>query len=104
MALDQVFPEYHTVFSDLYGKLSLHTLLSYPTSLDIHKVADEKLVKEMSQFGARRSHAWFLDKARKLKEAAKRNPFQTQISQNNLLVYVCIYGCFTIIKSIYQNY
>lgn len=85
VALDQALPEYHTVFSDLYGKLSLHTLLSYPTALDVHKVSDEKLAKEMSQFGARRSHAWFLDKARQLKEAAKRNPFQSQISQGQLI-------------------
>src|SRR5699024_9756686 len=69
----------------LYGKLSLNTLLNYPTALDVHKVTDEQLAKEMSQFGARRSHAWFLDKARQLKEAAKRNPFQSQISQGQLI-------------------
>ena len=63
VALDQVFPEYHNVFSDLYGKLSLNTLLNYPTALDVHKVADEKLAEEMRQLGARRSRAWFLDKA-----------------------------------------
>lgn len=32
VALDQVFPEYHNVFSDLYGKLSLNNLLNYPTA------------------------------------------------------------------------
>src|SRR5699024_11378961 len=85
VALDQVFQEYHTFFNYLYGKLSLHTLLSYPTALDVHKAADEKLAKEMSQLGARRSLAWFLDKARQLKEAAKRNPFQAQISQGQLI-------------------
>jgi len=30
---------------DLYGKLSLNTLLNYPTALDIHKVAGEKLAE-----------------------------------------------------------
>src|SRR5690625_7682716 len=64
---------------DLYGKLSLNTLLNYPTSLDIHKVVGEKLAEEMRQFGSRRSHAWFLDKAGQLKEAARRNPYQFQI-------------------------
>lgn len=85
VALDQVFPEYHTVFSDLYGKLSLNTLLNYPTALDVHKITDEKLAEGMCQFGARRSHEWFLDKAQQLKLAAKRNPFQSQISQGQLI-------------------
>lgn len=85
VALDQIFPEYHHVFSDLYGKLSLNTLLNYPTAFDILKVADEKLAEEMAQFGARRSHAWFLDKARQLKEAARRNPYQSQISHGQLV-------------------
>src|SRR5690625_1581855 len=39
----------------------------------------------MRQFGARRSHAWFLDKARQLKEATRCNPFQYQISQGQLI-------------------
>ena len=75
MDLYQVFLEYHSDFSDLYGKLSLNTLLNYPTALDVHKTTDETLTEGMSQFGARRSHACFLDKARQLKKAAKRIPF-----------------------------
>ena len=85
VALDQVFPEYHSVFSDLYGKLSLSTLLHYPTALDIHKVSQQALAEEMRQFGIRRSQAWFLDKAAQLREAAKRNPFQSQISHGQLV-------------------
>src|SRR5690625_4033675 len=85
VALDRVFPEFHNVFSDLYGKLSLNTLLNYPTAIDGHKVAEEKLADEMRQFGARRSQAWFLDKARQLKEAAKHNPFQYQEHLSKLL-------------------
>src|SRR5699024_4141858 len=96
VALDQVFPEYHHVFSDLYGKLSLNTLLNYPTALDVHKVADDKLAEEMRQFGVRRSHTWFLNKAQQLKEAAKRNPFQSQIS-HGLLVSLRMY-----IKMLFQ--
>src|SRR5699024_6129000 len=71
VALDQVFPEYHSVFSDLYGKLSLNTLLNYPTVLDIHKVTDEKLAEEIPQFGARRTHECILDKAQQLDVAAR---------------------------------
>ena len=85
VALDQVFPEYHSVFSDLYGKLSLKTLLSYPTALDVHRVSEESLAEEMGQFGARRSYDWFLNKAQQLKEAARRNPYQAQISHGQLV-------------------
>ncbi len=84
VALDQIFPEYLSVFSDLYGKLSLNTLLNYPTALDVHKASDEKLAEEMRQF-ARRLQTWFLDKAQQLKEAARRNPYQSQISHGQLV-------------------
>jgi transposase len=84
-ALDQIFPEYHGVFSDLYGSLSLKTLRQYPTSLDIQNASQEALAMEMRQFGARRSHAWFLHKASQLKDAAERNPFQTPVCQGQLI-------------------
>lgn len=84
-ALDQIFPEYHSVFSDLYGNLSLNTLLRYPTSLDIDKATQQELANEMRQFGARRSKAWFLDKASQLKEAARRNPFQSSVCHGHLV-------------------
>ncbi len=90
VALDCIFPEYHHVFSDLYGKMSLNTLLNYPTALDIHSVSQETLAEEMSQYGARRSQSWFLSKATQLKEAAERNPFQSQVSHGQL-VSLCMY-------------
>lgn len=90
VALDCIFPEYHNVFSDLYGKMSLNTLLNYPTALDVHEISQETLAEEMSQYGARRSHSWFLSKAAQLKEAAERNPFQSQISHGQL-VSLCMY-------------
>ncbi|WP_404456933.1 IS110 family transposase (plasmid) [Virgibacillus necropolis] len=84
-ALDQIFPEYHGVFSDLYGDISLNTLLHYPTSSDIQKATQQELATKMRQCGARRSHTWFLDKARKLKGAAERNPFQHPVCQGRLV-------------------
>ncbi|WP_449355529.1 IS110 family transposase [Virgibacillus natechei] len=84
-ALDQIFPEYHGVFSDLYGSLSLNTLLQYPTSSDIQNVSQQTLAKEMRQFGARRSHECFLHKASQLKDAAERNPFQYPICQGQFI-------------------
>ncbi|UJL46057.1 IS110 family transposase [Virgibacillus sp. NKC19-16] len=83
--VDQIFPEYHGVFSDLYGNLSLNTLLQYPTSLDTQNVSQQALAMEMRQFGARRSYAWFLHKAAQLKDAAERNPFQHPVNQGQLI-------------------
>src|SRR5699024_7471266 len=65
--LDQIFPEYHHVFSSLYGRLSLKTLLHYPTSLDIQKASEQELTTKMREFGARRSYEWFLNKAPPIK-------------------------------------
>src|SRR5699024_12022026 len=57
----------------------------YPTGLDILKGADEKLAEEMAEVGARRANAWFLAKARQVKEAERRNPYQSQISYGQLV-------------------
>ncbi|WP_019375759.1 IS110 family transposase [Virgibacillus halodenitrificans] len=84
-ALDQVFPEFQSVFSDLYGTLSLNTLAHYPTALDIQRAMPQELADGMRQFGARRSKAWFLDKASQLKEASKRNPFQSPVCHGQLV-------------------
>ncbi|TMN20813.1 IS110 family RNA-guided transposase [Lentibacillus cibarius] len=84
-ALDQIFPEYHGVFSDLYGKMSLNTLLHYPTSVDVQKISQETLATEMRQFGAKRSDAWFRNKAAQLKDAADRNPFQQPVCHGHIV-------------------
>ena len=90
VALDCIFPEYHHVVSDLYAKMTLNILLNYPTALDIHGVSKETLAEEMSLYGARRSQSWFLSEAAQLKEAAERNPFQSQISHGQLMS-LCMY-------------
>lgn len=84
-AVDHIFPEYHNVFSDLCGKLSLNTLLHYPTASAIQKVSQQTLADDMCQFGARRSDAWFLDKAAQLKAAADRNPFQHPVCHGHIV-------------------
>src|SRR5690625_2451043 len=71
VALDQVFPEYYGVFSDLYGEISFNTLLSYSTSLDVLMVSEDNL--ELDAL------------ARQLKETARRNPFQSQITHGQLV-------------------
>lgn len=89
--LDQVFPEYHSVFSDLCGDLSLHLLQQYPTALAMQEATLQELASEMSKCGARRSWDWFLDKARQCKDAAERNPFQHEVYAShivNLRMYI----------------
>ncbi|MDX8368060.1 IS110 family transposase [Cytobacillus sp. IB215665] len=83
--LDQVFPEYKGVFSNLYAPLSLKTLLIYPTSHEVLKVPTEELARKMHDIGGKRSYGWFYEKALKLKESAERNPFKKTLYQSNLV-------------------
>ncbi|MDX8363308.1 transposase, partial [Cytobacillus sp. IB215316] len=83
--LDQVFPEYKGVFSNLYAPLSLKTLLLYPTSHEVLKVPAEELARKMYDLGGKRSYGWFYEKALKLKESAERNPFKKTLYQSNLV-------------------
>ncbi|WP_164217330.1 IS110 family transposase [Virgibacillus sp. YIM 98842] len=83
--LDQVFPEYHGVFGSLYSKISLKTLLQYPTSYDVKNAKQEELATKMHKLGAKRSYSWFLNKARELKDAAKRNPFKQSKYHSHLV-------------------
>ncbi|EQB34558.1 hypothetical protein M948_21085 [Virgibacillus sp. CM-4] len=83
--LDQVFPEYKGVYSNLYAPLSLKTLLLYPTSHEVLKVPTDELAKEMHGLGGKRSYDWFYEKALKLKEAAERNPFKKTLYQSHLV-------------------
>lgn len=83
--LDQVFPEYKGVFGDLYSRVSLKTLLFYPTSEVVLKAATDEIASVMHSLGGKRSYAWFCDKANKLKEAAERNPFKKTLYQSHLV-------------------
>lgn len=83
--LDQVFPEYHGVFGDLYSSVSLLTLLEYPTSKDVLEVDKETLGKKIHEFCPRRSLKWAESKADKLITAAHRNPFQETLYQSHIL-------------------
>lgn len=83
--LDQVFPEYKGVFGDLYSRVSLKTLLFYPTSEVVLKATTDKIASVMHGLGGKRSFAWFLEKANKLKEAAERNPLKEILYQSHLV-------------------
>jgi transposase len=41
--LDQVFPEYHGVFGDLFSKVSLRFLALYPTSQSVLAMSNEEV-------------------------------------------------------------
>ncbi|WP_338788320.1 hypothetical protein [Metabacillus sp. FJAT-53654] len=49
------------------------------------KVQTDELAKEMHGLGGKRSYGWFFEKALKLKEAAKRNPFKKTLYQSHLV-------------------
>jgi transposase len=83
--LDQIFPEYKGVYSNLYAPLSLKTLLLYPTSYEVLKVPSDELAKEMFGLGGKRSYGWFYEKALKLKQAAERNPFKKTLYDSHLI-------------------
>ena len=83
--LDQVFPEYRGVFGDLYSRVSLFTLLEYPTSKDILEIDKKTLDKKIHEFCPRRSVKWAESKAEKLIAAAQRNPFQETLYLSHIL-------------------
>ncbi|MDA6082942.1 IS110 family transposase, partial [Escherichia coli] len=79
--LDQVFPEYRGVFGSLYSKVSLLTLLEFPTSEVVLSVSEREITEKIASLCMSRSDAWANEKAKKLREAALRNPFQSNLYQ-----------------------
>jgi len=74
--LDQVFPEFKGVFGDLYSKVSLRVLLEFPTPDTVLAVGESELARRIEILCPSRSARWATDRARKITEAANRNPFQ----------------------------
>jgi transposase len=83
--LDQVFPEYRGVFGDLFSKLSLNTLLEFSTSEAILKAGENRLTDKIASECVTRSDRWAKDRAKKLVEAAHRNPFKSTLYQSHLV-------------------
>ena len=82
--LDQVFPEYRGVFGSLYSKVSLLTLLAFPTSEAVLSASEKEITEKIASLCISRSDAWANEKAKKLREAALRNPFQNNLYQSNI--------------------
>ena len=82
--LDQVFPEYRGVFGSLYSKVSLLTLIAFPTSRAVLSVGEKEITEKISSLCKSRSEEWAREKALKLIEAAQRNPFQNNFYQSHI--------------------
>lgn len=77
--MDQVFPEYRGVFGDLYSKVSLLTLQTFPTSEAVLGVSEKELTDKIASLSKSRSEKWAEERAKKFREAALRNPFQNNL-------------------------
>lgn len=82
--IDQVFPEYRGVFGDLYSRVSLLTLLAFPTSEEVLNASESELSTRIRSLCKSRSDLWAQERAKKLKEAALRNPFQRNLYHSNI--------------------
>lgn len=69
--LDQVFPEYEQVFSDVFGKSSTEILMNSPLPEDLLNIETESLATLLNDISNRRfGKSRSLKKAQKLKESA----------------------------------
>ena len=83
--LDQVFPEFKSVFGDLFSKVSLHILLEYRTSEEVLKARESELTERIAATCISRSNDWAQEKAKKIMDAASRNPFQKVVYESHLI-------------------
>ncbi len=82
--MDQVFPEYRGVFGSLYSKVSLLTLLEFPTSEAVLKMSERELADRIGALCKSRSDLWAMEKAQKLRDAALRNPFKKNLYESHI--------------------
>lgn len=82
--IDQVFPEYRGVFGSLYSKVSLLTLLAFPTSEAVLSVSEKELAEKIASLCKSRSETWAGERAQKLRGAALCNPFQNNLYQSHI--------------------
>lgn len=69
----------------MYSKVSLLTLLAFPTSEEVLKASEKELAEKIASLCTSRSDKWAIEKAQKLREAAIRNPFQNNLYQSHIL-------------------
>lgn len=83
--LEQVFPEYKGVFGDMYSMVPLNTLLEYTTSESVLRVGESKLADKIASLCTSRSERWARERAKKLMDAAQRNPFKSTLYHSHLI-------------------
>lgn len=84
--LDQVFPEYHGVFGDLYSKVSLRFLALHPTSKEVLELDEKEIAATIGRLTGRgKSTLWCLERAQILVAAARRNPFKETAFPSHLI-------------------
>jgi hypothetical protein len=84
--LDQVFPEYHGVFGDLYSKVSLRFLALCPTSQSVLAMSPEDVTANIQRLvGHVNSNRWSTERAQTLMAAAERNPFKETAFPSHLI-------------------
>jgi transposase len=82
--LDQVFPEYETLFTDTFGKASLEMLSEYTTPEEILAVDTDKLAKLLNS--ASRGH-FGTGKAEQIQDAA-RNSFGVLLATDSIALLI----------------
>ena len=65
--LDQIFPEYQSIFSDIFGKTSKELLLQFSSPIDFENISSESLAELLAQLSRQKVGA---AKAEQLKAAA----------------------------------
>lgn len=65
--LDQIFPEYQSIFSDIFGKTSKEILLQFSSPIDFENISSESLAELLAQLSRQKVGA---AKAEQLKAAA----------------------------------
>ena len=77
--LDQVFPEYQSIFSNIFGGTSKEILLQFPSPIDFENISSETLAKLLAQLSRQKVGA---TKAEQLKAAASSS-FGITFAQNS---------------------
>ena len=77
--LDQVFPEYQSIFSDIFGKISKEILLQFSLPIDFESVSSETLTQLLAQLSRQKVGA---AKAEQLK-AAVSSSFGVTCAKNS---------------------
>lgn len=77
--LDQVFPEYQSIFSNIFGRTSKEILLQFSSPIDFENISSETLAKLLAQLSRQKVGA---TKAEQLKAAASSS-FGITFAQNS---------------------